>query len=165
MPDRQHNMEGNLGQKYFLAICNCALEMDLENEYYFNIALELMNSLLILRKTEYIVYSLKSKNNSNPNILKLALQINPQTILFFTFFKVSSKSEITDFYLNITLQISEFIIHQLPFKCKSREDIEKLSSLLKHYELVDKCLINITKVWAAESFLIHSLDLNQSNSY
>ena len=153
----------NLGLNYYIAIAECALALHLEIPYYFEVALDVLNSLVLLRKLEAIVISLKSISIRSEFHLDLISKVVPQSTVFLSIFKSSSIEEIIALYPSLTSEISNFLAHQLPFKCKDhKEELKKLGLLVNHYSLSDKCLLSISKVWASQSFLIHSLDQNQS---
>jgi hypothetical protein len=159
MPDKHPG----LGREYFNAIVQNCLGMDLSDDYYYKVALDLLNSLVLLRKIDSIIQVLQKITPKSPSLLKIVSEISPSSIFFYSVFKQSSEHEIIELYPSLLSQTEEFISNQLPLKCKLQKDVQKLIYILKYYKISDKSLETIVKIWANELFLTHSLHLNQSN--
>ena len=142
LPDRVDSSV-KLGGNYYKAICKCALELDLDNDYYFQTVLNLFNRLVLLRKTESIVLALRTQEK---NITKLVSEIQPQSVFFYCLFRIFSEQEIFKIFPSLPGPIEEFLTCQIAFKCKTRAELQKLEKLLKKYDKSDKCLYNIVKI-------------------
>lgn len=162
LPDRSDNSQGKLGSKYFTAICTLAFQLDLENKYYFDVVLDLINSLLLLRKTEAIIGSLLQVKEKTKTFLSLVSKITPQSVFFLSVFRTFRLSEIAEIYPVLQKETSEYISLQLPFKCRSHLEVSKLCEVLTYFSLSDAALLALSKAWASPSFLVHSLPQNQS---
>ncbi|OMJ93007.1 hypothetical protein SteCoe_4086 [Stentor coeruleus] len=165
MPDKIKDPSKKLGFKYFLTLCTCAINMDLEDPYYYSICLDFLNTLIFLRKTDAIISSLKSTNLLKPNLLTLISELSPANIFFMSLFRSSQDNEIHVFFPSLPNKTSEFLCFQLPLKVYLVEESKKVSRLIKHYNLINRSLGTLCKIWADPLFLVHSPQNNKRKNH